>query len=437
MPLKSRSNSELAPLKFRLYLCSAISHTINIFSVMAVSNGFFNLRRGSTKSLTFSVLNGKQVTKDRVSIVTNPKSEPQANQRMRMVSAKNFYRAFNGLLNHSFEGKKVGLQNYNEFMKLALQSNAGAYVPKGSNVFTPAAYMMAKGSLQAQNVAIQNVSNSRSPLYNSLAAVCTSLIAPTGDGINSVSGWLAANAWMKGGDQLTFIWVTKIQDAAGELANYTPNYIRGYVSEVDDTRTNTQKNVDFIKKLTEANLNPGGNSGDAASPFVFGPLKSGGTVICAAAVIVSRADVSRSDPWMRSTSSMAVSEELEGIIHSEEAYTSSVRTYMMGEKSVSSDLYLNGSSDVTIARVAVFLISDATADAESANGKRALVGYDAQGTKYAVVHEDGSIITSDGGKLTYTDSAEVEHNVVPSDIPALGGLPVVKLTSSQIDTLLG
>lgn len=33
---------------------------------MAQSKGFFGLRKGSTKSLTFSVLDGKQITKDRV-----------------------------------------------------------------------------------------------------------------------------------------------------------------------------------------------------------------------------------------------------------------------------------------------------------------------------------------------------------------------------------
>ena len=45
---------------------------------MAISKSFFGLRRKSTKSLTFSVLNGKQITKDRVSAVKNPKSEAQA-----------------------------------------------------------------------------------------------------------------------------------------------------------------------------------------------------------------------------------------------------------------------------------------------------------------------------------------------------------------------
>ena len=48
---------------------------------MAKSKSFFGLRRGSTKSLTFQVLDGVQITKDRVSEVKNPRSVSQMKQR--------------------------------------------------------------------------------------------------------------------------------------------------------------------------------------------------------------------------------------------------------------------------------------------------------------------------------------------------------------------
>ena len=35
-------------------------------NIMAISSGYYGLRKGSTKSHTYSVLNGKQITKDRV-----------------------------------------------------------------------------------------------------------------------------------------------------------------------------------------------------------------------------------------------------------------------------------------------------------------------------------------------------------------------------------
>ena len=59
---------------------------------MAKSQTFFGLRKGSTKSLTFSVLNGQQVTKDRVIGGKNPRTESQMIQRVLMntiVQAQN------------------------------------------------------------------------------------------------------------------------------------------------------------------------------------------------------------------------------------------------------------------------------------------------------------------------------------------------------------
>jgi outer membrane protein assembly factor BamA len=58
---------------------------------MAQSKSFFGLRRGSTKSLTFQVFEGKQVTKDRVYNVKNPQTDGQILQRMKLSPAQIFY----------------------------------------------------------------------------------------------------------------------------------------------------------------------------------------------------------------------------------------------------------------------------------------------------------------------------------------------------------
>ena len=49
---------------------------------MAKSPSFFGLRTGSTKTLTFQILNGKQITKDRVYNVRNPQTSSQMIQRV-------------------------------------------------------------------------------------------------------------------------------------------------------------------------------------------------------------------------------------------------------------------------------------------------------------------------------------------------------------------
>lgn len=85
---------------------------------MAQSKSFFGLRRGSTKSLTFSVFNGKQVTKDRVETVKNPRSELQMIQRMFFGTTCRAYSAMKQIVDHSFEGYSYGLKNMMHFTSI-------------------------------------------------------------------------------------------------------------------------------------------------------------------------------------------------------------------------------------------------------------------------------------------------------------------------------
>lgn len=83
---------------------------------MAQSKSFFGLRKGSTKSLTFSVYNGKQVTKDRVTEVKNPRSSMQMSQRAVMATILKAYSSMKDICNHSFEGVPYGQKTMNTFI---------------------------------------------------------------------------------------------------------------------------------------------------------------------------------------------------------------------------------------------------------------------------------------------------------------------------------
>lgn len=85
---------------------------------MAKSKSFFGLRRGSTKTLTFQVNNGKQITKDRVYEVKNPRTQAQMVQRMVMATASAAYAKMKEIVDHSFEGITYGQMNMSEFIRL-------------------------------------------------------------------------------------------------------------------------------------------------------------------------------------------------------------------------------------------------------------------------------------------------------------------------------
>ena len=91
---------------------------------MAKSKSFFGLRTGSTKSLTFQVYRGQQITKDRVYRVSNPRSDAQMTQRALIPIVAAARSALKGLVDHSFEGVAYGEASLREFSKQNLRAGA-------------------------------------------------------------------------------------------------------------------------------------------------------------------------------------------------------------------------------------------------------------------------------------------------------------------------
>lgn len=101
---------------------------------MARSKSFFGLRRGSTKSHTYSILNGQQITKDRVQTVANPKTQKQQFQRAIMATVMAAYSEMKAIEDHAFQGKKKGSENQREFMSRNLVAMRNAFLQYQSEV---------------------------------------------------------------------------------------------------------------------------------------------------------------------------------------------------------------------------------------------------------------------------------------------------------------
>lgn len=118
---------------------------------MAYSKSFFGLRKGSTKSLTFSVYNGKQVTKDRVAAVKNPRSSLQMKQRAIMATAMRAYSAMKEICDHSNEALSYGQKTMNWFISknanLLRKSAPQISLSVKDGFAVPNAYIISEGSL--------------------------------------------------------------------------------------------------------------------------------------------------------------------------------------------------------------------------------------------------------------------------------------------------
>jgi len=120
---------------------------------MAKSKSFFGLRTGSTKSLTFQVYRGQQITKDRVYRVSNPRTEAQMTQRALIPIVAAARSALKGLVDHSFEGIQYGEASLKEFSALNLRAgalNVTSYSPIGYSNPGFADLIVSKGSINEE-----------------------------------------------------------------------------------------------------------------------------------------------------------------------------------------------------------------------------------------------------------------------------------------------
>ena len=187
-----------------------------IICIMAKSNNFFGLRKGSTKNFTFSQLDGKQITKERVSEVKNPRSERQMRQRMLMTTVGAAYRFLKAIADHSFEGLTAGQKCMSEFNRLNLNKfkedslNNAAQVAFNSykdNLINPLPFIISRGSLDRLGYVV----NAQNQIVISVKA----------DAVATAEQIYAALGIQKG-DMITFVWVVGNSSLVQGVYTYTP-----------------------------------------------------------------------------------------------------------------------------------------------------------------------------------------------------------------------
>lgn len=191
---------------------------------MAKSKSFFGLRTGSTKSLTFQVYRGQQITKDRVNRVSNPRTEAQMKQRAIIPIVAASRAALKGLVDHSFEGVNYGNDSLKKFSEINLRSGAlivESYAPNGVSNPGFANLTISKGSLNDGGVMVAFDDNNSAVRYVYRTSGSTDLklkAAKAGDKaddvLRTIAEWGAtACVAVAPGNQLTFLTVSLVDYA--------------------------------------------------------------------------------------------------------------------------------------------------------------------------------------------------------------------------------
>lgn len=211
---------------------------------MAKGNMLLGYARGKVGDLVFTRRNGEQVTRPRVRVVNNPKTEGQMIQRMIFASVIAAYTRMKSICDHSFEGVKYGADSQAKFMSENLRRlrafyptsadpealaqiqpvNGMAFSLPNNRAAAGTGLIIAKGSLAAPTPAISAagvlVGFGQAPEDIKISSVLAALGAVPGDQITIV-GLLDL------GDGYHFVksrYVVDVNATSEQLAaNWTPN----------------------------------------------------------------------------------------------------------------------------------------------------------------------------------------------------------------------
>ena len=183
---------------------------------MAKSKSFFGLRSGSTKSLTFQVYRGEQITKDRVYRVSNPRTEAQMMQRALIPIVAAARSALRGLVDHSFEGVAYGEASLKEFSKQNLRAgalNVTSYSPNGVSNPGFADLIVSNGSINTPYEVTSETATNYVKTANSDMPPFSFPAAKAGDSADAILKYLETYArtnnvdFIAPGTQLSFLTI--------------------------------------------------------------------------------------------------------------------------------------------------------------------------------------------------------------------------------------
>lgn len=382
---------------------------------MAQSKGFFGIRSGSTKNFTFSELNGKQITKERVYRVKNPRTMAQMRQRMLMTTIGAAYSYLKVIADHSFEGKTVGQMCMAEFMRLNLnkfrdasKNDNATYAFNGykDKLINPMRYILSKGSLPEMPF-IVNTLNQIELSYN-VGEIKTAKDVYDAMGIQE-------------GDLVTFVWVVGNSSLVKNVFQYTPsrlNIVRLYANKTGVVATpHDAFTFDANHSDLDINVNKAGDV-----------LKLTTTEANFGAVILSR---QAGGTWLRSNSSMAGNKSIITGVTVE----NQLNTYPIESELILNGGEMNNQATVTTLPIPELSLStnsvsittkDGTAEAPTLSGNTAsgVVTYSISNEKVATINKTSGKITAVANGTTVatisvaatdtTAAAQITFNVVVS-----------------------
>ena len=248
---------------------------------MAKFTGLLRKQVGSIGDLTFKQVNGLTIVSEKITQMTNPRSDGQMRVRTRWNNIVANYKAIRPKLKKGFETKAAGLSDFNMFMKMNMQKEP-VYLTKqnvagGACVAAP--YQITQGSLPT----IVTTGTGQSVSTDiSLGVTTISASTTVADFAQAV---VANNPTYQYGDQITFFLVRQYVNAETSVP-----YVAVSSSKVVLDAADTTPLWDIVQRngfsSADGVLAHTGNDGDCCFCWVHS-RKSNGKLLISSQTLVS------------------------------------------------------------------------------------------------------------------------------------------------------
>ena len=250
---------------------------------MAILNGLLRKMSGSAGDLTFKTLNGLTVVSEKVTKMTNPRSDAQMRVRTRWSNVVAMYSGVRPLLRHGFENKPAGLSDYNMFVKVNMQRTP-IYLTKqavagGACVAT--AYQISQGSLPAIVVTGTGQNGVTDILLGSLSITSATTVAQFSTAV------VQNNPDYRYGDQISFFLVKqKVNEETG-IPYCQFSAAKVILDAANENKLSDETGSSHGFASIDGKIGHSGNDGDCAYAWVHTRKSDGKTLVSSQSLLAA------------------------------------------------------------------------------------------------------------------------------------------------------
>lgn len=351
----------------------------------------------------------KQGVRERVYEISNPQTDGQIDQRMKMLPLQRLGSTLGTIVRRSWEGVDYGGKTWQKFLSANLGRNSTLpYIDKDDDRTIPGDIQVSKGGLTSiiysvdDDLIVTNITGGSA--VSTIGALATDIIANNTD--------------YSKGDQLTFIGcVTDAQNGGDALsANYRWQIKSIFLDTSDTTDVNDPNDVINIT------LAQGSNTLQ---------ITTGGHYnwVCAAAVIHSR--LGDNNKYLRSTQRLVLNNVINDWFSSAR-HSAARRSYKRNTAAASTNWPVDPEAEIAGTVPGSYTISGLTGDKASCNGKQCWVRRYEDNNELAAVYvtswlgEEGDTLVNKANNqaMAYT-SGQQDYPLGASDVTALANLPQI------------